>query len=67
MKKKYVKPSCNNAYNSIKNVIPAAVAAVATGGALAGGYVVGRVVKAIEARPEDITMTRSLRRVAIYE
>lgn len=63
MKKEYIKPSSSNAYNSVKEIAPA----LAVGAALAGGYVVGRIVKAIEVRPEDINMTRALRRVAVSE
>lgn len=63
MKREYVKPSSNNSYDAVREIAPA----LAAGVALAGGYVVGRVVKAIEARPEDINMARSLRGVLVSE
>lgn len=60
MKRKYIKPQANG-NNTIEGIAPA----LAVGAALAGGYVIGRVVKQIEARPDELPMRRSMRRVVI--
>lgn len=50
MKKNYKKPQLSSS-NRIRFLAPA----LAAGAALAGGYVVGRVVKSIEVRPDNLS------------
>lgn len=58
--KKYVKPQLTN-----NAMITGIAPALAVGAALAGGYVVGRVVKAVEIRVNDTLGIHALREVAI--
>ena len=75
-RKQYIRPTVVLSHGGL-GLIPAVVAAAATGlasvastaasvasvgAALAGGYMVGRVVKSMEIRPEE-TQLRALRKV----
>lgn len=60
MKKKYFKPEISS-WKKMEGVAPADFT---SGLLLAAGYAVGRMVKSIEARPDDIHIS-SLRKVIV--